>query len=110
MLSALTVQGLLEPLGDADRYGLAAHLKDSLDAVQLGQSTSDQGRLGDERVVSDQPDRPDDRLVTPLLTNLSADQRKIIALCETPQQQARLMRETGLSHRTFFRRKRLEPG
>ena len=48
-------------------------------------------------------------MVTPLLTNLSGDQRKIIALCEAPQKQAYLMRETGLSHRTFFRRKRLEP-
>ena len=53
--------------------------------------------------------RPDTNSVTPLLTNLSDDQRKIIALCEAPQKQAHLMRETGPSHRTFFRRKRLEP-
>ena len=109
VLSALAVQGLLEPLGDADRYGLAWHLKDSHDAAQVGQSTSDQGHEGVERLVSDQPGRPDTNLVTPLLTNLSDDQRKIIALCEAPQKQAHLMRETGLSHRTFFRRKRSEP-
>ena len=109
VLSALAVQGLLEPLGDAGRYRLAAHLKDSLDTAQLGQSASDQGQEGTKRLASDQPDRPDTNLVTPLLTNLSDDQRKIIALCEAPQKQAHLMRETGLSHRTFFRRKRLEP-
>ena len=68
VLSALAVQGLLEPLGDADRYGLAGHLKDSLDAAQVGQSTSDQGQESVERLVSDQPGRPDTNLVTPLLT------------------------------------------
>ena len=109
VLHALAVQGLLEPLGDADRYGLAGYLKDSLGVAQLGQSTSDQGRQGVAGLVTDQPTRPDTNLVTPLLTNLSDDQRKIIALCEAPQKQAYLMRETGLSHRTFFRRKRLEP-
>ena len=62
-----------------------------------------------EGSISDQPARPDTNLVTPLLTNLSADQRKIIALCETPQKQEYLMRETSPSHRTLYRRKSLEP-
>ena len=60
-------------------------------------------------MVSDQPDSPDTNLVSPLLTNLTDDQRKIIALCEVPRKQAYLMQETGLSHRIFFRRKRLDP-
>ena len=109
VLDALAVQGLLEPSGDTGRYGLAEHIKGSLDAAQLGQSTSDQVPEGAESLVSDQPGRPDAHLVTPALTNLTDDQRAIIARCEVPRKQADLMRETGLSHRTFFRRKRLDP-
>ena len=60
-------------------------------------------------MVSDQPGRPDAHLVTPALTNLTDDQRRIMTLCEVPRTQAELMREIGLSHRTFFRRKRLDP-
>ena len=88
---------------------MTAHIKGSLDAAQLGQSTSDQVRQGADRLVSDQPGRPDAGLFTPVLTNLTDDQRRIITLCEVPRTQAELMREIGLSHRTFFRRKRLAP-
>ena len=109
VLNTLVVQRLLEPLGDADRYGLAEHLKGSAGAAQLGQSTSEQARGGSKRMVSDQPGSPDTDLVTPLLTDLTDDQRTIMVLCEVPRKQAYLMQETGLSHRTFFRRKRLEP-
>ena len=109
VLDALAVQGLLEPSGDTSRYGLAEHIKGILDAAQLGQSTSDQVREGADGLVSDQPGRPDAHLVTPALTNLTDDQRTIITLCEVPRKQADLMRESGLSHRTFFRRKRLDP-
>ena len=108
VLNTLVVQRLLEPLGESDRYGLAEHLKDSFGAAQLGQSTSDQARGGSKRMASDQPDSRDTALGTPVLTNLTDDQRKIMALCEVPRK-AYLMQETGLSHRTFFRRKRLEP-
>ena len=109
VLHALAVQGLLEPLGEAGRYALAEHFKPGGDAGQLGHSKSDQVREGATGWVTDQPGRPHARLVTPLLTNLTADQRRIVALCEVPRKQAFLMQETGLSHRTFFRRKRLEP-
>ena len=60
-------------------------------------------------MVSDQAGRPDAHLVTPALTNLTDDQRAIIARCESAAQAADFMRETGISHRTFFRRKRLHP-
>ena len=109
VLNTLVVQRLLEPMGESDRYGLAEHLKDRFGAAQLGQSTSDQARAGSERMASDQPDSPDTDLGTPVLTSLTDDQRKIMALCEVPRKQAYLMQQTGLSHRTFFRRKRLEP-
>ena len=60
-------------------------------------------------MVSDQPGRSGAHLVTPVLTNLTDDQRRIMTLCEMPRTHAELMREIGYSHRTFFRRKRLAP-
>ncbi len=108
VLDALAVQGLLEPSGETGRYGLTEHIKGSLDAAQLGQSKSDQVREGADGLVSDQPGRPGAHLVTPPLPNLTDDQRRIMTLCEVPRKQADLMQETGLSHRTFFRRKRLD--
>ena len=109
MLDALGVQELLEHSGGSGRLRPLPHIKGSLDAAQLGQSTSDQVPEGAEGLVSDQPDRPDANLVTPALTNLTDDQRAIITRCEVPRKQADLMREAGLSHRTFFRRKNLDP-
>ena len=109
VLDALAVQGLLEPSGDSGAYGLTEHIKGSLDAAQLGQSTSNQVQQGAGRLVIDQPGRPDADLVTPVLTNLTDDQRRIMTLCEMPRTHAELMREIGHSHRTFFRRKRLAP-
>ena len=109
VLHTLAVQGLLHSLGDAGRYGLAEHLKGSVDPPQLGQPTIDQDTERDKGSVSDQLGDPATKSVTPLLTNLTDDQRKIISLCEVPRKQAYLMQETGLSHRTFFRRKRLDP-
>ena len=97
VLNTLTVQGLLKPTEQADTYLLADHLKDNLDSARPRQSAGGQGG-------GESPD-----LVTPLLTTLTADQRKIIALCMVSRKQADLMRETGFTHRTFFRRKRLEP-
>ena len=48
-------------------------------------------------------------MVTPLLTNLTADQWRIVALCEVPRKQAFLMKETGPTHRMFLLSKRLDP-
>ena len=93
-------------MGESDRYGLAEHLEHSFGAAQLGQWTSDQARGGSKRMASDQPHSPDTDLGTPVLTD---DQRNILALCEVPRKPAYLMQETGLSHRAFFRRKRLQP-
>ena len=108
-LNTLAVQGLLKPTEQADTYLLADHLENILDAARSGQSASD--RFGGESrdLVSDQVGTTRRDLVTPLLTTLTDDQRKIIALCTVSRKRAHLMRETGFTHRTFFRRKRLEP-
>ena len=110
VLDTLVVQGLLRPLGEGYRYGLAEHLVDDrLDSAQLGQSGSDQVAEGSGNLVTDQPGSPAGYLVTPLLTNLTDIQRKVIQLCEVARKQADLMREMGFTHRTFFRRTHLEP-
>ena len=109
VLNTLAVQGLLKPMEQADTYLLADHLRDNLDAARPRQSAS--GQVGGESrdLVSDQVGSARRDLITPLLTTLSDDQRKIIALCTVFRKQAFLMRETGFTHRTFFRRRRLEP-
>ena len=110
VLDTLVVQRLLRPLGEGHRYDLAEHLVDDrLASGRLGHSASDQVAEGSGSLVTDQPDRPAGNLVTPLLTNLTDSQRKIIQLCEVARKQADLMRETGFTHRTFFRRTHLEP-
>jgi ATP-dependent DNA helicase RecG len=48
-------------------------------------------------------------LVTPKLTKLTDQQRRIVQLCEVPRTQADLMSAVSMSHRTFFRRKHLDP-
>ena len=110
VLDTLVVQRLLRPLGEGHGYGIAEHLFDHrLDSAQLGQSASDQVAEGSGSLVTDQPDSPAADSVTPLLTNLTDNQRKLIRLCEVARKQADLMREMGFTHRTFFRRTHLEP-
>ena len=60
-------------------------------------------------LVTDQAGGPEANLVTPVLTKLTEEQRKVIQLCEIPRRQADLMKEIGFSHRTFFKNKHLEP-
>ena len=93
----------------ADTYLLSDHLRYILDAARSRQSASDWVGGESRDLVSDQVGTAGRDLVTPLLTTLTDDQPKIIALCTVSRKRAYLMRETGLTHRTFFRRKRLEP-
>ncbi len=110
VLDALVVQRLLRPLSEGHGYSIAEHLADHLQgSLRPGHSASDQVAEGPGSLVTDQPGRPDGNLITPLLTNLTDNQRKIIQLCEVARKQADLMRETGFTHRTFFRRTHLEP-
>ncbi len=87
-------------------WDVVEHLKKPL--LSIDQATDQPGDL-EENLVSDQPGNLEENLVTPLLTNLTDHQRKIIELCEVSRKQADLMREIGLTHRTFFRRNHLEP-
>ena len=110
VLDTLVVQRLLRPLGEGHRYGLAEHLVDDrLDSAQLGHSASDQVAERSGSLVTDQPGGPTGNLVTPLLTKLTDNQRKVIQLCEVARKQADLMQDLGFTHRTFFRRAHLDP-
>lgn len=106
VLDRLVVMVLLRPVEDGVLWDVAEHLKERF--LQTDQA-NDQSRSKDTSLVTDQPAGPEPNLVTPVLTNLTDHQRKVIELCEVPRKQADLMREIGLTHRTFFRRKHLEP-
>ena len=106
ILERLVVQRLLRVSEVGEKWELAEHLKGR---YQLSDQDSDQPAKDIANLVTDQPASKSGSLVTPGLTKLSDHQRRIIRLCEVPRTQASLMSELGLSHRTFFRRKHLEP-
>lgn len=106
VLDRLVMMVLLRAVEEGVLWDLAEHLKERF--CQIDQA-NDQPRSMDTDLDTDQPGGPEANLVTPPLTNLNDHQRKIIELCEVPRKQADLMREIGLTHRTFFRRKHLEP-
>ena len=106
VLDRLVTQALLRELEEGVLWDVAEHLKERF---REGDQPSDQPAVVRESLVSDQVPLHEESLVTPRLTKLTDHQRRIIELCEVPRMQADLMRDLGLSHRTFFRRKHLEP-
>ena len=126
VLDQLVKEGLLCTVKNGVLWDVAEHLKEQLHHADQsgspeGSLVTDQPAIPDEslvtdqpcspeeNLVTDQPDSPETDLVTPVLTKLSEYQRRIIELCEIPRKQSDLMNETGLVHRTFFRRNHLEP-
>ena len=97
---------LIERVG-ADRYVLARHLRDSLAGSD---QVSDQVGARAATMVTDQvgPSRPS--MVTGQATRqMTAHQRRIIDACDVPRSLVDLMKRAGVTHRTFFRRKHLQP-
>ena len=88
------MESLLRVVNPGQRYVLAEHLDDL---------------LHQDNLVTDQAGGPEANLVTPVLTKLTEEQRKVVQLCEIPHRQADLMKEIGFAHRTFFKKKHLEP-
>lgn len=107
VLDHLVTQTLLTAVEPQVRWGLAPHLHQSRFAA--GNQPSDQAPPRTENLVTDQPGPSTRNLVTPTLTKFTDQQRRIVQLCEVPRTQADLMSAVGMSHRTFFRRKHLEP-
>ncbi len=63
-------------------------------------------------LVTDQAGRPSGSLFTAQaesLTELSANQRKIIEICDVPRSLMAIMAAVGVSGRWYFRRRHLEP-
>jgi ATP-dependent DNA helicase RecG len=106
VLDRLVTMVLLRAVEPGVVWSLAEHLEGRF---RGSDQPGDQPEAPEGDLVTDQPDGPEANLVTPLLTNLTDRQRKIIELCEVPRKQADLMSVVGLTHRTFFRRKHLEP-
>ena len=106
VLSRLVIQTLLVAVEPHVRWDLAPHLQARF---LPGVTSADQPQGGMPDLVTDQPGQPIGRLVTPKLTKLTDQQQRIVRLCEVPRTQADLMSAVGMSHRTFFRRKHLDP-
>ncbi len=102
VLDRLLVQVLVKEVtpGNKTHVQLAEHLVE-----RLASPAAPQGNL-----VTDQPPVPQGNLVTDQpLTALTEMQRKILGMCDVYRSQADLMRKLGLTHRTYFRRRHLEP-
>jgi len=106
VLDRLVTMVLLRAVEEGVLWDVTEHLKERFRQTD---QANDQPLPMDANLVTDQPGGHGANLVTPGLTNLTNHQWKIIELCEVPQKQADLMREIGLTHRTFFRRKHLQP-
>ena len=106
VLDRLVTQALLREIEAGVRWEVAEHLRVCL---RLTDQVSDQAAAAEQDLVTDQAVHPERKPVTPKLTSLSDQQRRILELCEFPRKQAELMVALGLTHRTFFRRKHLEP-
>ncbi|HEX5731681.1 MAG TPA: RNA-binding domain-containing protein [Blastocatellia bacterium] len=122
ILDRLAVQALLERIESASQpyYVVVEHLRDRMHATV----TSGDQEVAGERLVTDQPEQISDNLVSdqprPILDRLVTDQPqplqgiteiqwRIILLCDTPRSLANLMENLGVTHRTFFRRRHLDP-
>ncbi len=106
ILDHLVVQGLLVATEPGIRWDVAAHLRNRF---LHSDQENDQPGIESAKLVTDQPKLHEVSLVTPGLTKLSDQQKRILQLCEVPRPQADLMKELDLTHRTFFRRAHLEP-
>lgn len=126
VLDSLVTQVLLTAAGTGTgvSYSLAEHLVE-----RLAEPVTDQAPLGSAGSVSDQPAQDKARLVTDqpaavapnrpsgppsgrsgaALQSLTDAQWRIVGICEAPRTAAAIMEHLGLTHRSFFRQKHLEP-
>lgn len=103
-LDYLVNQALVRVIEYQSRYGLAEHLL----ARFLGDQATDQADQSLVTPAADQDSLKNRKAVGSEL-RLSEHQRAVIRLCEFPRSAGNLMDELGMSHRTFFRTRVLEP-
>ena len=135
VLDRLAIQALISPLEGAETpvFVLAEHLAERLgrtdradDLVGAGTPglVTDQARSGQEdlstaqagsdsaSLFTAQADRTPGSLFTPQagpLTELSANQRKIIEICDIPRSLTAIMNALGVAGRGYFKRRHLDP-
>ena len=135
VLERLAVQGLVSPLGGAETrvFGVAERLAgrlgrtdraDDLAGTGAPGLVTDQANPESKRLVTDQAGPGPGRLVTDQaqsrqedlstaqaepLTELSANQRKIIEICDIPRSLTAIMTALGVSGRWYFRKRHLDP-
>ena len=113
----LVTQGLVERSGGGESHVVAEHLRQRLGGsgqVASGQSdlVSDQVGSRPESLFTAQADRPSGSLFTAQaepLTELSANQRKIIEICDVPRSLTAIMNALGVAGRGYFKRRHLDP-
>ena len=99
VLNALTDRGLLQPLASGARYELAAEVEEKLGAfLSDASSETETGRLSGGAAD-----------LGGIAEELDEHHRLILDLCETPKSLLELMEHVGMTHRTFFRRRHLQP-
>lgn len=98
VLNALADQGLLQPLSSGTRYELAADIEE-----KLGTFLSSQPAAGEAESL------PEGAGAEGAAEEFDEHRRLILDLCETPKSLLELMGHVGMTHRTFFRRRHLQP-
>ncbi len=122
---ALAVLGRLETQvlairierADGACYELAGHLRDRWPLSGVAKATSgnslvtDQAAKYTQNLVTDQahPRSEGGRRPARLIHELTAQQRQLLAACDTPRRQTELMAILGVTHRTQFRTFHLQP-
>ena len=129
----LATQKLIELVGASGRYALAEHLKERFGGTDMvtdqvdapdpnlvtaqvdcpsGNPVTDRVDNGRTDLVTNHVDCPSGNLVTDQvepLTELSETHWKIVALCDAPRRLTELMSALGVTGRTHFRRRHLNP-
>lgn len=98
VLNALADRGLLQPLSSGTRYELAASIEKKLGAFQSSRPAEGKAESLSESVAADG-----------IAEELDEHRQLILDLCETPKSLLELMGRAGMTHRTFFRRRHLQP-
>jgi len=106
LANALVTKVLFRVIEADRKYTLVEHLEDRFhqndqDTDQPDTQTSD---LGAQQVGAHK-----DNLVTQPLTKLTDRQYRLLALCEVPQTLSNLLDAMGLSNRTYFKQKHINP-
>lgn len=103
LLDTLVVQALLVPLEEGALWALAPHLRERAQE-SVAEEAQEPGLVSDQAggamayLVSDQ-----------VLTSLTAHQVAILKATDVPRTLADLMETAGVTHRTHFRRRHLQP-